>query len=167
MVMQTDVAIASLSAEEQTARLTSICRGSREDADMDINKQKTINMVVQRQPEIALPTAEEILDVESKYKNECQFCGRKFKTPRGLNIHLASCSYQHGLTDDEFEIENINATFGTPEHRWYRVEWTGHPGEDSWMPWRSLVQQGCEESIKDFWLKSKKKPQRGFHRRPG
>ena len=41
-----DVAIASQSKEEQTERLTCICRGSREDADMGVNKSKTFNMVV-------------------------------------------------------------------------------------------------------------------------
>ena len=76
-----DVSITSLTVEEKTVSLTSICRGSREDVDMDINKGKTFNMVVQRHPDIALCTDEEILDVENKYKHACEFCDRKFKTP--------------------------------------------------------------------------------------
>ena len=94
---------------------------------------------------------DEIKSTEAAYKNECEFCGRRFKTLLGLRIHTASCDKQHGLTDEEFEIKKINATFGTPSDRWFRVEWCGHKGKDSWEPERSLVRQGCEEAIKTFW----------------
>ena len=50
-----------------------------------------------------------------------------------------------------YEIKRINAVFGTPKDRWFRVEWLGHPDKDNWEPERSLVRQGCEESIKVFW----------------
>ena len=53
--------------------------------------------------------------------------------------------------DKEYELLRINAVFGTPQHRWFRVEWKGHPDEDSWEPERSLANQGCEQSIQDYW----------------
>ena len=65
---------------------------------------------------------------------------------------MAVCDKQHGLTDESYEIERINAAFGTPADRWFRVEWQDHPGKDSWEPERSLVRQGCEEAIKECVL---------------
>ena len=42
--------------------------------------------------------------------------------------------------------------FGTPENRWYRVSWTGYAASaDSWEPERSLVRQGCQNCIKEYW----------------
>ena len=90
------------------------------------------------------------------------FCGRRCKTKRGLHIHMASCDRQHGLTDEAFTIEGIDATFGTPECRWYRVQWEGYKGADTWEPERSLVRQGCEDSIKAFWSRSKHSPCEDF-----
>ena len=146
-----NAALASLSPDLMSERLSSISRGSRVDADMTIHKGKTMNMIVERQEKLKPPPVEAIMATEAKYSHECEFCGRRCKTKRGLNIHKAACSKQHGLTDEVFTIERINATFGTPNDRWYRVEWLGYPGQDSWEPERSLVRQGCEESIKAFW----------------
>ena len=59
-------------------------------------------MIVQKQAKLNLPTVEEIMVTEATYKYECEFCGRRCKTMRGLRIHKASCSKQHGLTDEEY-----------------------------------------------------------------
>lgn len=142
--------------------MTNVSCGSREDADMTIHKGKTKNMVVERQEKLKPPTVSQILTTEAGYKHECEFCGRKFKTSRGLKIHKASCDKWHGLTEEEYEIEAINAVFGTTEDRWYRVEWTDHPGKDSWEPERSLIRQGCEASIKIFWDNSEHNPSTDF-----
>ena len=146
-----DAALTSLSADRMNQRLSSVSRGSKADADMDIHKGKTKNMVVERQAKMQLPTEAAVKKMEATYAHECEFCGRRCKTARGLKIHKAACNKQHGLTDEEYIIERINATFGTPQDRWYRVEWQGHPGKDSWEPERSLIRQGCELSIKVFW----------------
>ena len=120
-------------------------------------------MIVERQQvKVKPPTVAEILVTEADYKHECEFCGRRCKTKRGLNIHKASCSKWHGLSEEEFEIKRINAAFGTPKDRWFRVEWTGHPGKDSWEPERSLTRQGCEASIKAFWDSSDSCPSADF-----
>ena len=108
-------------------------------------------MQVERQQKIAPPTRKEVKATEASYKHECKFCGRKFKSARGMKIHMAACDSYHETADEVHEIKCINATFGTPQHRWYRVEWVGHQGQDSWEPERSLLQQNCQNSIEDFW----------------
>ena len=146
-----DAAMTSLSATRLSERLSSVSRGSREDADMDIHKGKTKNMIVERQEKVKPPSVQAIMETEAGYRHECEFCGRRCKTARGLKIHQTSCDKWHGLTDEEYIIKRINAVFGTPKDRWFRVEWLGHEGKDSWEPERSLMRQGCEESIKTFW----------------
>ena len=59
-------------------------------------------------------------------------------------------------------MEKINATFGTPKDRWFHVEWTKHPGKDSWEPERSLIRQGCEPVIKKFWNSTHLNPATDF-----
>ena len=68
-----DAALVSLSTGELNQRLSNISRGSRVDADMDIHRGKTKNMVVERQEKMALPTVEAIKKTEAKYKHECEF----------------------------------------------------------------------------------------------
>ena len=153
-----DAALLSLCPNLMSSRLTNVSRGSRSAADMEIHTGKTKNMIVERQEKLKPPTVAEILAPEAHYKHVCEFCGRGFKTRRGLNIHKAACDKQHALTDEVFEIKRINAVFGTPKDRWYRVEWVGHPGKDSWEPERSLTRQGCEASIKSFWDNSDNSP---------
>ena len=75
---------------------------------------------------------------------------------------MVACNRQHGLTDKEFEVDDINAVFGTPECRWFRVQWAGYKNQDTWEPERSLRRQGCEEAIRDFWTKDTHSPHEGF-----
>jgi len=123
-------------------------------------------MQVERQEKTKPPTVEAIKKTEASYKHECDFCGRKFKTKRGMRIHRASCNKQHGLTEEEYEIKEINAVFGTPADRWFRVAWVDHPGKDSWESERSLVKQGCEPAIKAFWDNSGLNPSTDFYADP-
>ena len=102
------------------------------------------SMNVEKQTNLSAPTIDAVKETEVTYKNECT-CDRKFKTVRGLKIHMTSCNCRHGLKDESLDI---NAVFGTVQQRWYRVEWVDHPGEDKWS---SLIRQGCEGSIKAFW----------------
>ena len=64
-----------------------------------------------------------------------------------MRIHRASCHKYH----EQFQIKNNNAVSGTPKDWWVRVEWCGHSGKDTWEVERSLVRQGCEIAIKEFW----------------
>lgn len=119
-------------------------------------------MHVERQQKLKPPSLTAIKEAAADYKHQCEFCDRKFKTARGLKIHTKSCNHQHGLTDKEFPIDKLNAVFGTPQFRWFKVQWEGYPGQDSWMPERSLKKQGCADSIKDFWRSSNKCPSTDF-----
>ena len=117
-----DAALISEGTAEMTERLDSIGKGSIKDADMVIHMGKTKTMHVRHQPAIAPPTIEEIKKTEGGYKHECEFCERRFKTNRGRKIHQSSCNNWHGLTVDEFPVEKVTATFGTPSNRWFLVK---------------------------------------------
>ena len=113
---------------------------------MKISKPKTKSMHVERPKALQLPSIESIKKVEATYKHECKFCGRRCKTSRGLKIHTAACNKWHGLSEETYTINRIDAVFGRPQDRWFRVEWENHPDQDSWEPERSLISQGCEEA---------------------
>ena len=157
-----DAVLASELTSKMSTRTTSVTRGSEADADMTINKKKTKNMHVEEQKKVAVSTVEEMKTTEAAFKHQCIFCPRRFKTARGLKIHMASCNCQHKLTEEEFEINDINAVFGTLEQRWFRVCWKDHPGKDSWDPERSLQRQGCSAAIRHFWQKNTMNPSMGF-----
>ena len=157
-----DAALASLSTDKMSERVTNIARGSKKDADMDISKKKTKTRQVAEQEKVAVSTVAEMKKTEAEYKFKCLFCPRRCKTARGLKIHMTDCNFQHELTDKEFEINDINAVFGTLEQRWFRVCWKGYPGEDSWEPERSLRKQVCSAVIRHFWQKSSQNPSADF-----
>ena len=89
-----DAALISKSADLMSKRLNKVSKGSREDADMYLNTDKTKVMHVERQQELPAPTQEQIKSVEDDYKNECEFCDKKFKTERDMRIHKSSCNYK-------------------------------------------------------------------------
>ena len=157
-----DAAIISSSSDTMSDRVSSISHGSRSDADMNINITKTKNLHVARQEKVTAPTLEEMQATEQTFKHECKFFPRKFKTKRGLHIHQASCNCQHGLAEEEDEFGDIDTAFGTVEQRWYRVQWSQHPGKDTWEPERSLRRQGLGEAIRNFWVKSNLDPSTEF-----
>ena len=157
-----DVTLISAAPEKMSKRVTQVSVGSRTDGDMHISIKKTKNMHVARNAKLPLPTIAEMKCTEASYTHECCFCGRRFKTKSGMKRHMAACNRQHGLTDKEFEVDDINAVFGTPECRWFRVQWAGYKNQDTWEPERSLRRQGCEEAIWDFWTKDTHSPHEGF-----
>ena len=94
----------------------------------------------------------------------CNFCPRRFKTSRGLKIHMVTCNCQHDLSDETFEINDINAVFGTQEQRWFLC-WKDHPDKCSWESDRSLChlhKQGYGATIHHFWNKSSLNPATDF-----
>ena len=95
-----DAALTSKDIEKLSQRLTNIDRGSFVDADMSIHPGKTKTMHVEPQAELPIPTREQVQSTQNKYSHECEFCGRKFKTSRGRNIHRASCNSRHELSKE-------------------------------------------------------------------
>ena len=113
-----DAVLVSSNAKERSQRPNKVDRGSADDAHMG----KTKNMHVRKQDHVAPPTVTEIKSTEDKYKYTCKFCDRKFKTCCDMKIHEATCNNWNGLTADEFQMEKIKVTFGTPANRWFRVQ---------------------------------------------
>ena len=62
------------------------------------------------------------------------------------------------------ELEDIVATFGHKDTRWYKVKWKGYPLE--WERGHILVRDGCTEMIKDFWARSGLNPVKEFYPDP-
>lgn len=124
-----DGALFSSSPVRMTSRVRAVSKGSRVDDDMKISIPKTKVIHVERQEKIAPPSIEEIQRTEAKYTHVCKFCSRKCKTAGGLSNHMLHCNFQFQLTDKEYEVESINAVFGVPEHRWFRVQWRVFPGK--------------------------------------
>ena len=100
-----DAAMLSRATNKLSTRVNKISEKSREKADMLLNKGKTKNMHVRHQEKLAPPSIDVIKKTEDSYKHVCKFCDRRFKTSRGLHIHMASCDNQHGLTPEAFPIE--------------------------------------------------------------
>ena len=65
--------------------------------------------------------------------------------------HYSKCTFCHGTTEEKFEVERITAVFGKRDRRMFKVQWTDHPGEDSWVHEESLMKDGCKPSIDKFW----------------
>ena len=107
-MQRTHVAVISRDADSLTDRVSKISEGSRSRADIHINVDKTKSMHVERQAKIAPPSFEKVvMATEVNYKNVCEFCGRHFKTARGMKIHKASYNHFHNLADEEDEIKLI------------------------------------------------------------
>ena len=158
-----DVALAEEKVDAMTARLTAIGDTSWEEADMKINMAKTLSQHVFKREEIAV-TDEEAREIEAKYDHKCDFCKRRFKTRKGMLIHRASCQHNYDTTDEVYELEDIVATFGHKDTRWYKVKWKGYPLE--WERGHILVRDGCTEMIKDFWARSGLNPGKEFYPDP-
>ena len=80
-------------------RVNAISKGSKEDADMHINVDKTECMHLQTQDKVHKSTATE---AEAQCKFTCSHCGNKYVTKRGLHIHSGKCKRK-----DVHEVEKI------------------------------------------------------------
>ena len=86
-----------------------------------------------------------------------------FKTKHGMKIHAASCPFNYGNTSEYFSVEEILAVYGKASRKLFLIKWEGCPeSENSWVPEHSLLQDGCKESIDDFWEKSGINPAKDF-----
>ena len=103
---------------------------------------------------------EEIAKKESKYKFKCPFvaegCSERFKTKNGMMIHRASCNCGYSTTEKKFVVGEILAVFGKASRKLYRVRWENYPDpeEDTWETEKMLLEDGCRETIDEFWERS-------------
>ena len=153
-----DAAMCEITVEGMTKRLTEFADAALKEADMKVKLAKTLSQHIQQQEKVARATDEEIMKKTATYKYECEYakagCKERFKTRTGMKIHCCACNFNYGLTEKTWEVEEILAVFGKADRKLFLVKWTNHPGEDSWQKEDSLIQDGCAESIKDFWDKS-------------
>ena len=81
-----DAGLLDNDTSESSIRLTSIARGSREEASMVISEKKTKAMHVHRKVGVSTTTEEEIAALNFQHK--CPDCQRPFPTKKGMLIHL-------------------------------------------------------------------------------
>ena len=81
-----DAAMAEERIEEMTTRLTTLADKSAEDADMTVRLDKTYTQHVQAQEKLKA-SEEEAMAAQKKFKHQCDFCTRKFKTMGAMYTH--------------------------------------------------------------------------------
>ena len=159
-----DAALIEPQISDMTNRLTTLANHSRADADMQVKMAKTFSQHVFAREKITVSAAE-LEAVETKYKHTCQYCDRRFKTARAQHIHEATCMHSYDTTDKKFVVEEIADVFGHITCRWYLVKWEGYPTPE-WERGHLFREDGCEDMIKDFWLRSGLSPCKEIHAEP-
>ena len=156
-----DAALAEPTVEAMTKRLTDLANASSDKADMKINMDKTVSQHVHKRAPIKV-TAAEVASAEAKYKHQCDFCLRRFKTNKAMHIHRANCVHNYATTDEVFTVEEIVGVFGHVDARFFLVKWEGHD-EPEWEREHLLLRDKCHDSIRSFWAKSGLQPTRQFY----
>ena len=128
-----------------TERVSAIAQGSRDDADMQINIDKTEIMHVKEQGRVSKTTQEEA-------KAVCKFvcphigCNRAFLNVHGCKCHAGRCDKR-----DIYEVERILAVkgeTGSPKRR-FLIRWKGYgQDDDTWEPRKNLTR----DLVNDFLL---------------
>ena len=81
-----DAGLLDDNTSESSVRLTSIARGSQEEASMVISEKKTKAMHVHRKVDVTDTTEDEVSALSLKH--QCPDCQRPFPTRKGMLIHL-------------------------------------------------------------------------------
>ena len=81
-----DAGLLDNNTSESSIRLTSIARGSREEASMETSEKKTKAMHVHKKAGVSTTTEEEVAAL--KFQHKCPDCQRPFPTKKGMLIHL-------------------------------------------------------------------------------
>ena len=140
-----DVALISSTVEDMTRRLTSIANGARDNADMHVSLPKTFTHHVHKRDKLKV-TAAEAKAEENKYKFKCDFCPRRFKTDKNMQIHRCNCIYNYDTTQEVYEVEEVVGAFGHVDNRWLLVKWKGYD-DPEWNRQHLLERDGCHEVV--------------------
>ena len=159
-----DAALVEGTVQAMTERLTNLADASEREADMKINMTKTVSQHVHKRQPIKV-TEQEVASAESKYKFKCDFCRRKFKTDRAMQIHRASCIHNYDTTEEVFVFEKIVVVFGYKEARWYLVKCQGYE-EPEWEREHLLKRDKCHDAIRSFWATSQLQPTKDYYPDP-
>ena len=159
-----DVALIAANVDDMTRRLTAIANASRDNADMNVSIPKTFTQHVHRRGKLAVTNAE-AKAVEKKYKFKCDFCPRRFKTEKNMQIHRCSCIHNYDTTQEIFEVEQVVSAFGHVDNRWLLVKWKDHQ-KPEWERQHLLERDGCQEAIREFWADSGLNPCQRYYQDP-
>ena len=77
-------------------------------------------------------------------------CTARFTDRNSMLQHAAHCAFNYQNTSQYTPIEEIIAVFGKAKRKLFLVKWEEHPGEDSWLPEHSLLEDGYKDSIDEF-----------------
>ena len=159
-----DLAFVDSTVENMTARLTTVGNASEEQVDMKVNMIKTVSHHLHKRQAIKA-TSEEVKAVETKYQHKCDFCSRRFKTQANMLKHRAHCVYNYGTTSEVYEIEKIVGVFDYVHSRWFLVKYKRYQTSE-WSREHLLLRDGCRDSIRDFWSRTGKHPNKKFYSDP-
>jgi exonuclease III len=152
-----DAALVDRDAKEASERVTRLCAGALEDADMEISAPKSEVMFCRPRVDLGAITADDFRDdalaaIDVALDFKCQHCGRGFDSKHGKNVHegrhcrLASKEWH----EEEFEVEAILDARGRPDNRFYFVKWKGWDVEDG--QWTHHSELGkVQEQVDAFW----------------
>ena len=131
-----DAALLDTDINVATARVTAIARGSKADADMAINIDKTEVMHVGKQDAVTATTEDEARKV-CKFQCRHAGCTRVFNNIHGKKCHEGKCKWRSVHYNDSFYMDKILAVrgcTGSPGRR-FLVRWQDYgPAEDTWEP---------------------------------
>mgnify|MGYP003326603192 CR=1 FL=1 len=134
-----DAVLLDVALDTATARVTSIAKGSRIDADMDISIAKTQVMQVAEQDRVPEATPEEARGV-SKYKCPNVGCNKVFFNIHGCKCHAGKCSRR-----DYYPVEKLLAVRGElgcssgSNRRQFLVKWKDYgPEHNSWQDRKNI-----------------------------
>ena len=140
--------------ETASARVTSICAGAEEAADMEVSAPKTEVMHVAR-PAPVSPIKEEDIErfaEEGQIGFKCSFCAKPFGTKQGKALHESRwCSARtREVYRKEYAVKKVIGVRGGPRNRFYHVWWEGYLKRDAyWEPSRHL--ENAADSVTMFW----------------
>ena len=82
-----------------------------------------------------------------------------------MQKHRAHCVYNYDTTSEVFEIESIVDVFGYAHSRWFLVKYKGYQMSE-WSREHLLLRDGCRDSIREFWSRTGKQPNKKYYPDP-
>ena len=143
-----DAALIDGSVGTATNRVTCIAQGSEEDADMNINVEKTECMHVQRQQKIDHPTTDQARKV-CKFQCKNLGCGWLFGNKHGLAVHRG----KYCKRAEYYEVEKILGVrtevypigLGPTE---FLIKWQGYnSSENKWIKYENVTKAAIDEYL--------------------
>ena len=105
-------------AQSATDRITTIAKGLREVADMDVSVEKTECLFVKHQEKIRTDDLFEAGNAKAQNEvltHKCEACSRGFSTHQGLKTHEKIwCGWADRLDSEKYEVNRFLEARGSP-----------------------------------------------------